>query len=144
MLIGGRQKWIGREAFKEKLGINNKTEISVLPNDTGEIKTKFRISKKGSNGTTIWYYPLLKLPANNTSNYASAIISGRIGGWGVSTMSYINALVWNRDTPGISFIDITGKAGAMSQIWNVADLVLYVNSDATASLYIKCKRIFCI
>lgn len=56
--------------------------ISSYPNDGGEIKTKCRISAKehtGSDSTT-WYYELCTLPANNSNNYASALVSGRIGG----------------------------------------------------------------
>ena len=48
----------------------------------GELKTKYRIAKKDYTGgaSTYWYYEICKLPKNDSGNYASAIISGRIGG----------------------------------------------------------------
>ena len=126
---------------------NLKTNTSVLPNDNGEIKTKYRISQKGYTNGATWYYKICDFPTNNSGNYASAILSGRIGGWTSGNMSYINALVWNRDTPGIALIDIAGAASATSSIWNVADLVLYTNGSSataanTASLYVKCTGYF--
>lgn len=118
------------------------TDTSVMPNNSGEIKTKYRCSQKGYTSGATWYYKLCTLPVNNDGNYASVIISGRIGGWTSSNMSYINALVWNRDTPSISLIDIAGAATAMSSIWGAGDLVLYVNSTNTATLYVKCTGYF--
>lgn len=131
-----------------KTTIEKKTNTSVMPNDSGDIKTKYRIAQKGNTGDAVWYYKICDLPINNTGNYASAVISGRIGGWTSSTISSINALVYNSGTPGIALWDITGAASNMSSVWNAADLVLYVNSTtgttaaATATLYIKCSGSF--
>lgn len=71
------------------------TPSSVLPADNGQTKTKYRIAKMGATGSgnTHWYYEICKFPANNDGNYASAIISGRIGGWTSYDMSYINVLI---------------------------------------------------
>lgn len=124
------------------IDLSGKTNTSVLPNDSGDIKTKFRIAQKGYTDTSTWYYPIFKFPANNNGNYASAIVTGRIGGWESDNMSYINALLWNRGTPAISLIDIAGTASNMNSIWNIADLVLYVDTDATATIYIKCNGYF--
>lgn len=117
---------------------------AIFPSDTTEIQTKYRIAKKSYTGgsDTIWWYKLCKFPINDTGNGASAIISGRIGGWDDVNISYINAIVWNRDNPGISLIDIVGSADRMIRIWNVCDLELYVNSDDTATLYLKCNGYF--
>lgn len=127
-----------------KAAIDAKTNSSILPNDSGEIKTKFRCAQKGYTGTgnPAWYYPLCKFPVNNDGNYASAIISGRIGGWTSGSMSYVNALVWNRDTPGIALIDIAGSASSMNSIWSLCNLAIYVNSDNTATLYVIAKSYF--
>ena len=125
--------------------ITGKTNTSVLPNDNGEIKTKFRISNKGytGSGSTVWYYPLCKFPSDNTGNYASAIISGRIGGWVNSNMSSINALCWNRDSTGIALLDIAGGASSMSNIWNICDIVIYTDANATTdTVYLKCTSYF--
>lgn len=127
--------------------LETKTSTSILPNNGGEIKTKFRIAQKGYTSGATWYYKICDLPINNEGNYASAIVSGRIGGWTSGNLSYINALVWNRDTPGIALLDIAGSAGAMSSVWNIADLVLYTNDTSataknTATLYVKCYNYF--
>lgn len=127
--------------------LNAKTSTSVIPNNDGEIKTKYRIAQKGYTSNSVWYYKLCTFPTNDSGNYASAIISGRIGGWSTENMSYVNALVWNRSNPGIALMDIAGAATAMSNIWGVADLVLYVNGSSTtaantATLYVKCNGYF--
>ena len=116
------------------------TSIDVLPNDNGEIKTKFRITKRGYTGgnTTFWYFPLVKLPIDNGNNAASLIISGRVGGYMSSNMSSINALAWNRNGIGIALLDIAGSASNMNNIWNICDIVIYRNSDDnTAIIYLK-------
>ena len=118
------------------------TRTTVMPNDSGEIKTKYRIATHGYTSGATWYFKVCNFPVNNNANYAGAIISGRIGGWVSNDMSYINALVWNRGTPSMSVIDIAGDASAMSSIWNTAELVLYTNSDNTATLYIKCYNYY--
>ena len=124
---------------------NNYTNTSILPNNSGEIKTKYRIAQKGDAGRTegtYHYYKLCDLPTNDAGNYASVIVSGRIGGWTSNDMSYINALVWNRGAPGIALIDIAGAATAMSTIWSTCELVLYKNESGTASLFAKCYSWF--
>lgn len=116
----------------------------ILPVNTAEIQTKYRIAKKSYTGgsDTIWWYKLCKFPINDSDNGASAIISGRIGGYESLNMSYINAIVWNRGTPGISLIDIAADMVYMNNIWDRCDLELYVDSDGTATLYLKCKEYF--
>lgn len=127
--------------------LNNRTLTSVMPNDAGEVKTKYRIAQKGYAGTATWYYKICDLPANDSGNYASAIVTGRMGGWSTENISYINSLIWNRSVPGISLIDIAGTASTMNDVWKTADLVLYVNGTSTtavntATLYIKCAGYF--
>lgn len=129
-------------------------DTSILPANAGEIKTRFRIAQKAraydttNSVSQTWYYKICTLPLNNTGNYASALISGRIGGWNSSNLSSVSALVWNRDTPGIALLDIAGSASSMSSVWDTADLVLYVNdassstAAATATLYVKCNNYF--
>lgn len=112
----------------------------VFPN-YGEVLTKNRISNKGYTNGATWYYPLLKLPVDNAGNYASAIVTGRIGGWGASTMSFCLFLIWNRDGEGITCLHRDGK-GSTSSATGTADLVVYRNSDNTTTVYIKCSRYF--
>ena len=130
------------------LSAEDKTKLdgvsAILPSDTTEIQTKYRIITKNSTHSydISWWYKLCKLPINNSDNYSSAIISGRIGGWQSNNMSYINAIVFNRGAPGISLIDIAAEVGDMRNIWNCCDLELYVDSDGTATLYLKCSNFF--
>ena len=112
----------------------------VFPN-YGEVKTLNRISNKGYTGSATWYYPLLKLPVDNAGNYASAIVTGRIGGWVASNMSFCQFLIWNRDGEGITCLHMDGK-GSTSEATNTADLVVYRNSDNTTTVYIKCNSYF--
>lgn len=116
----------------------------ILPVNTAEIQTKYRIVKKTYTGDldTIWWYKLCKFPINDVFNRSSAIISGRIGGWSSGYMSYINAIVWNRNDPGISLIDIAASTDYIIYVWDKCDLELYVDSDSTATLYLKCKDYF--
>ena len=113
---------------------------AVFPN-YGEVKTLNRISNKGYTGSATWYYPLLKLPVDNAGNYASAIVTGRIGGWVASNMSFCQFLIWNRDGEGITCLHRDGK-GSTSEATNTADLVVYRNSDNTTTVYIKCNSYF--
>lgn len=134
---GVRRLW---QHITDKL--STKVNTSILPNDNGEIKTKFRIAHKGYAKSAI-YYKLCELPANNNNNYASAIVTGRIGGWEGSAINSINALVWNRGTPNMSITNEYGNVFGTSTVWYKVDLVLYVNGDsasanATATLYAKC------
>lgn len=141
-------KDIATKSANGLLSAEDKTKLdgvsAILPSDTTEIQTKYRIAKKGSTHSydISWWYKLCKLPINNSDNYSSAIISGRIGGWQSNNMSYINAIVFNRGDPGISLIDIAAEVGDMSNIWNCCDLELYVDSDGTATLYLKCSNFF--
>lgn len=121
---------------------NNKTNTSVLPNDNGDVKTKYRVAKKAANGSrTEWvYYKVCTLPVSNDANYASVIVSGRIGGWGTDSMGYINALLGNRTAPGISMINIaTPLVSNLQTTYDRVDLVMYQNSDNTVTVYLKCS-----
>lgn len=134
------------EGLAEQLSSLSKT--SSYPNDSGEIKTKYRISLKDNTNTTTRYYKLVTLPINDSNNYASILLEGRIGGWTNDTISDINVVVWNRGTPGMSLLSIaSGAVTNTSNIWKNCDLVLIVNSSsataaATATLYAKCYSTF--
>lgn len=119
-----------------------KVNTSVLPNNSGAIKTRFRIANKHHASGETHYYPLCKFPTDNGGNYASAIISGRIGGWEASNMSSITALAWNRGSSGIAFLDIAGTSTTMGNIWANSDLVIYKQSDGTDIVYIKCNNYY--
>ena len=133
------------DGLTEKL--NTLSNNSSFPNDNGEIKTKFRVAAK-DNATTTRYYKLITFPINDSNNYASALIEGRIGGWSNDAITDINAVVWNKGTPGMTLLSLaSGTVTNSLNIWNNCDLMLVVNSTsataaATATLWLKCYSTF--
>jgi hypothetical protein len=95
-----------------------------------------RIFKQGYTGGAYWYFPICTLPVNDAGNYASCILFGRIGGCVKYNMSYINALLSNRDGAYGAFIQVGAIAdGALG----VTDIVIYTQTDNTAIVYLKAK-----
>lgn len=133
---------------KAKLdGLNaaNYTSASIFPNDTNNAKTKYRIATIDFTGSssTYWYYPLLRFPQSNTANYASAIVSGRIGGWTNENINYFQGLMWNRGGAGISSFNISGGATSEEYYFNCVDFVIYKDSTTNEeTVYIKCLSYF--
>ena len=124
------------------LDLSAKTDTSVMPNDGGEIKTRFRICNKSEDESPVVYFPLVKLPVDNSKNSASAIIRGRIGGYLPQDMAMINALIWNRGTTGISLFNINADTYTLEEPLRICDIVVYTNEDATDTVYLKCKEYF--
>lgn len=124
------------------LDLSTKTDTSVMPNDGGEIKTRFRICNKSEDESPVVYFPLVKLPVDNNKNSASAIIRGRIGGYLPQDMAMINALIWNRGTTGISLFNINADTYTLEEPLRICDIVVYTNEDATDTVYLKCKEYF--
>lgn len=117
------------------------TSSDIIPNDSGEIKTKYRVAQKGANAVQdAWvYYKICTLPISNDGNYASVIVSGRMGGWGTDSIGYINAILGNRHAPGISVLNIaTPSVTNLNNTYNRTDIVMYQNSDETVTVYLKC------
>ena len=109
----------------------------------GETKTYNRYAQKGYTGgiSTYWYYKIATLPPYNSSgNYASLIITGRIGGWEASNMSSINALVFNRGAEGIVAIDLAKTSSHVA--YNICDIVCYREEHGETSVYLKCASYF--
>lgn len=133
----------GTSVVTNKVAEISATPTSVLPADSGEVKTKFRCAVKNYTGgaSTAWYYKLCTLPASTSGNYASVLISGRLGGWTSNNLSSIYALSWNRDSTGFALIDI-GGAGTMANIFARCDLVMYTNTNSTVTIYAKVTEYF--
>lgn len=127
--------------------IAKKTNTSVFPNNSGHIKSKYRIGTRGYTSGATWYYPLCKLPVVSNSNSSSATIRGRVGGWNDNNMSSLYAMMWNRVTTGITLLDLAGnlyeKTHTIQDVWNLCDIVIYKNSDNSDTVYLKCKDYFC-
>ena len=93
-----------------------------------------RIRQSIYTQNAIWYYPIAKLPVNNAGNYCSIVLTGRIGGWVKSNMSFINALVSNRDGEyGVVFNLGQNSPEALA----VTDIVVYKQTDNTSIVYLK-------
>ena len=125
----------------------NATSASILPNyvSNSEIKTKYRVAKKGYTGSEeqYWYYPIAEFPPTNNSNYASLIVSGRLGGWVADNMSYYQALIWNRGGTGIASIDISGTATTENGYFRMTDIVVYKDTETSKeTVYLKCRSYF--
>lgn len=127
--------------------IANKTNTSVFPNNSGHIKSKYRIGTCGYTSGATWYYPLCKLPVVSNNNSSSATIRGRVGGWNDNNMSSLYAMMWNRVTTGITLLDLAGnlyeKTQTIQDVWNLCDIVIYKNSDNSDTVYLKCNNYFC-
>lgn len=127
--------------------ITKKTNTSVFPNNSGHIKSKYRIGTRGYTSGATWYYPLCKLPVVSDNNSSSATIRGRVGGWNDCNMSSLYAMMWNRTTTGITLLDLAGnlyqKTQTIQDVWNLCDIVIYKNSDNSDTVYLKCKDYFC-
>lgn len=127
--------------------IANKTNTSVFPNNSGHIKSKYRIGTLGYTSGATWYYPLCKLPVASNFNSSSATIRGRVGGWKDSNMSSLYAMMWSRVTTGITLLDLAGnlyqETQTIQDVWNLCDIVIYKNSDNSNTVYLKCNNYFC-
>ena len=127
--------------------IAKKTNTSVFPNNSGHIKSKYRVATRGYTAGSTWYYPLCKLPVDGTNNDASATIRGRIGGWNGYNMSSIYSMIWNRDVTGMTVLDLAGKiynkTQTIDEVWETCDILIYTNSDNSDTVYLKCKDYFC-
>jgi hypothetical protein len=119
-----------------------KTNTSVLPNDHGDIKTRYRICNKSEDESPVVYFPLVKLPTDNSKNRASVILRGRIGGYLPGDMAMVDALIWNRTETGISLLNINADSFSLDEPLRVCDIVVYTNEDDTDTVYLKCKEYF--
>ncbi len=124
-----------------------KTELSKKAytagySENGEVKTYNRYSQKGYTGSssTYWYYKIATLPQDNAGNYASLIVTGRIGGWEAGNMSSLNALIFNRGGDGIVAVDLAKSSSGNA--YSLCDIVCYREDDNTTSVYLKCKGYF--
>ena len=126
------------------------SKIDGLPKALTDINTRItdltyndlkRIQVKGYTGTgaPYWYYPVATLPIDNDGNYASVIITGRIGGWVKDNMSYINAIVSNRSGETGSLIELGDN---INSALSIADIVLYRQSTNSTIVYLKVKSYF--
>lgn len=142
-----KDTWTSWKSLALYTDTENKTNTSVFPNNSGHIKSKYRIGTRGYTSGATWYYPLCKLPIVSNSNASSATIRGRIGGWTDNDMSSLYAMMWNRVTTGITLLDLAGnpyqKTQTIQDVWNLCDIVIYKNSDNSDTVYLKCKDYFC-
>ena len=91
----------------------------------------FTSGDSGRTEGTYTYYKLASFPVDNSGNACSLIINGRIGGWNKGNKGSISMIISNRD--GVDGIGtILGNADT-----SLTDLVVYTNSDNTATMYVK-------
>lgn len=142
-----KDTWTSWKSLALYADTENKTNTSVFPNNSGHIKSKYRIGTRGYTSGATWYYPLCKLPVVSNNNSSSATIRGRVGGWNDNNMSSLYAMMWNRVTTGITLLDLAGnlyeKTQTIQDVWNLCDIVIYKNSDNSDTVYLKCNNYFC-
>lgn len=107
----------------------------------GDIPTTYdelvRVKKQGYTGgdNTVKYFKLASFPVyNNGGNYASFIITGRMGGWQADNMSFVNMILYNRNGEGGGYINVANSA-----FFNLCDIVMYREADGTTTAYLKVK-----
>jgi hypothetical protein len=110
----------------------------------GDIPTTYdelvRVKKQGYTGgdNTVKYFKLASFPVyNNGGNYASFIITGRMGGWQADNMSFVNMILYNRNGEGGGYINVANSA-----FFNLCDIVMYREEDGTSTAYLKVKSYY--
>ena len=96
-----------------------------------------RIKKQdyAGNNNAVKYFKLATFPVyNSDGNYASFIITGRMGGWESGNMSFVNMILYNRGSEGGAYINV-----ANSSFFNLCDIVMYREADGTSTAYLKVK-----
>lgn len=108
------------------------------------IPTINRFTKSLYNSTAnSWYYPIATLPIDNSGNYCSVIVDGRIGGWVDSNMAKLDLIFTNRDGYTGDTVAAAGSIkGAYSNALNLCDVVVYKQTDKSAIAYLKCDGYF--
>lgn len=94
-----------------------------------------RIKKQGYAGANnaVQYFKLATFPVYNSSgNYASLIITGRMGGWEAGNMSFVNMILYNRGAEGGGYVSVDN--GSFSSL---CDIVMYRETDGSSTVYLK-------
>nr|DAQ85362.1 MAG TPA: hyaluronidase [Caudoviricetes sp.] len=135
-------KDISKDALKSWLGYAA-VATSGSYNDLSD-KPSFdkltRIQKQAYTGgdNTVKYFKLASFPVYNSGgNYASFIITGRMGGWQADNMSFVNMILYNRNGEGGGYINVANSA-----FFNLCDIVMYREEDGTSTAYLKVKSYY--
>lgn len=135
-------KDISKDALKSWLGYAA-VATSGSYNDLSD-KPSFdkltRIQKQAYTGgdNTVQYFKLASFPVYNSGgNYASFIITGRMGGWQADNMSFVNMILYNRNGEGGGYINVANSA-----FFNLCDIVMYREADGTSTAYLKVKSYY--
>lgn len=137
-----RIKDVSKDALKSWLGYAT-VATSGSYNDLSD-KPSFdkltRIQKQGNAGdnNVAQYFKLATFPVYNSGgNYASFIITGRMGGWQADNMSFVNMILYNRNGEGGGYINVANSA-----FFNLCDIVMYRETDGTSTAYLKVKSYY--
>lgn len=99
-----------------------------------------RVTKQGYNPAgSDTYYRLANFPIDDSGNWASILITGRLGGWVNTNMASWNILLANRSDAGDG-VTIKASVSGIGNIWpalGCCDLVVYAQPDKSAILYIR-------
>lgn len=96
------------------------------------------ITDQGYTAAGSEYRLLATLPIDNSGNYCSVIINGRLGGWVNSNMAQWSILMTNRsDYSGNNVGYAIVATGPYSAAQSITDIVVYKQADLSAQVYLK-------
>ena len=99
-----------------------------------------RVTKQDVNSTGVdQYFKLATFPIDDSANFASLLLRGRLGGWTTENSAYWEILIGNRtnDYSGIKIKAAVNAAGSVNQAIGPCDLAAYAQVDKSAILYIR-------
>lgn len=136
-LVGGNLVQYDSSALTLKDSGKKISDLALKTDIPTDFDKLHRIKKQGyaGNNNAVKYFKLATFPVyNSNGNYASFIITGRMGGWESGNMSFVNMILYNRGSEGGAYINV-----ANSSFFNLCDIVIYREADGTSTAYIKVK-----
>jgi parallel beta-helix repeat protein len=119
---------------------NTSISIDASQITSGTINDIPRIYNKGYVPSGYSYFKLATFPIDNSGNYSSIIVRGRMGGWVNTNQASWNVMMTNRsDYTG----DHVGAAvSVVGAVTDLTDIVVYKQADLSAVAYLKVKSYY--
>ncbi|WP_222929962.1 hypothetical protein [Gordonia sp. OPL2] len=111
---------------------------SALGIDEVTLDDLARVTKQGY-ALAQEFYRIAEFPVDDSGNFASLIVTGRLGGWTTSNNAYWQMLLGNRSESydGDTFRSSVVVTGNVAQALGTCELVAYGQTDKTAVLYVR-------
>lgn len=122
--------------FTANSALNTIANIKVP--STFDDLSRIRKQAYAGNNNAVKYFKLATFPVyNSDGNYASFIITGRMGGRESGNTSFVNMILYNRNGEGGGYINVANSA-----FFNLCDIVMYREADGTSTAYLKVKSYY--